>query len=146
ESANLDPAEIAPEPLLAAARWARRFRLDLMALSLLIVSLLARVAGRVLGPSAALRGVLWAALVGGALAAAPSLLGSFARTPGVGLRRGAPLLDAASPTAETVGSLREGEVVPLLETSGDYVRVEDSSGARGWAPAEDVRALGARVL
>ena len=55
------------------------------------------------------------------------------------VRRGAPLLDAASPTGEPVGTLREGEVVPILETSGGHVRVEDSSGARGWALASDVR-------
>ena len=35
ESLNLDPAEIAPEPLAAAGRLARRFRLDLVALVLL---------------------------------------------------------------------------------------------------------------
>ena len=46
-----------------------------------------------------------------------------------------------SPTAESIGSLREGEVVPLLGRSGDYVRVEDSSGVRGWAAAADVPTL-----
>jgi len=30
ESLNLDPAEIAPEPLVVAGRFARRFRLDLL--------------------------------------------------------------------------------------------------------------------
>ena len=40
-----------------------------------------------------------------------------------------------------MGTLREGEVVPVLEASGDYLRVEDSSGARGWALAADVRRL-----
>jgi hypothetical protein len=66
---------------------------------------------------------------------------AFARPTGAVVRRGAPLLDAASPTAEAVGTLREGEVVPILERSGDYVRVEDSSGARGWAVATDVRTV-----
>src|SRR5439155_1295639 len=66
------------------------------------------------------------------------------RSTGTGRRpppRAAALFDAASPTAETVGALREGEVLPILETSGGYVRVEDSSGARGWALATDVRPL-----
>jgi len=142
ESANLDPAEVAPEPLSAAARWARRFRLDLLAVLLLLVSLVAHAAGRLSGGGGASRVVLWASLGGALLLATPAVLGAFARPTGVVLRRGAPLLDAASPTAEAVGSLREGEVVPLLERSGSYVRVEDSSGARGWAAADDVRALG----
>jgi hypothetical protein len=144
ETANLDPAEIAPEPLSAAARWTRRFRLDVLALALFLVSLLAHVAGRLTGPGGASRAVTWTALGAGLLLAAPPVVGTFARPTGVVLRRGAPLLDAASPTAEAVGTLREGEVVPVLERSGGYVRVEDSSGARGWATAEDVRGLGAR--
>jgi SH3 domain-containing protein len=65
----------------------------------------------------------------------------MAHATGAVVRRGAPLFDAASPTAETVGTLREGEVLPILESSGGYVRVEDSSGARGWALASDVRTL-----
>ena len=59
------------------------------------------------------------------------------------VRRGAPLLPAASPTAEAAGALREGEVVPILDRSGGYVRIEDSSGARGWALGDDVRDLDA---
>ncbi|MGE5126463.1 MAG: SH3 domain-containing protein, partial [Betaproteobacteria bacterium] len=50
-------------------------------------------------------------------------------------------LDAASPGAEPIGTLREGEVVPVLEASGDWLRVEDNAGARGWARAGDVRRL-----
>ena len=141
ESANLDRAEIAPEPLAAAALTARRFRLDLVGLSLLILSLGAH-AGLRLQPSArTLATVAWTALVLGLLAAAVPVAGALARPTGAVVRRGAPLLDAASPTAETVGALREGEVVPILDTSGDYLRVEDSSGARGWALAADVRSL-----
>ena len=74
-------------------------------------------------------------------AAVVPVAGSIGRPTGTVVRRGAPLLDAASPTAETSGTLREGEVVPILEVSGNYVRVEDSSGARGWALASDVRSL-----
>ncbi len=141
EAANLDPAEIAPEPLAAAARLSRRFRLDLVALSLLLVSLIAHLATRVLSWARWPRPLLWTSLVLGLLVAAVPAAGALARPTGVVLRRGAPLLDAASPTAEAVGTLREGEVVPILERSGGYLRVEDSSGARGWASAEDVRAL-----
>jgi len=79
--------------------------------------------------------------IGVAVAVVP-VAGALARPTGAVVRRGAPLLDAASPTAQSVGTLREGEVVPILEASGHYVRVEDSSGARGWAAAADVRAVG----
>jgi tetratricopeptide (TPR) repeat protein len=141
EAANLDPAEIAPEPLAAAARLARRFRLDLLALLLLLVSLGAHLAARVAPAARWTRPVLWTSLGVALLLATVPAAGAFARPTGVVLRRGAPLLDAASPTAEAVGTLREGEVVPILERSGDYLRVEDSSGARGWTSTEDVRGL-----
>ena len=141
EALNLDPAEIAPEPLAAAGRFARRFRLDLVALALLVLSVLAhglvrfgsgrRVAGR----------VAWSALSLGLLAAAVPVAASFARPTAAVVRRGAPLLDSASPTAEPTGSLREGEVVPVLEASGAWLRVEDNAGARGWAHVADARRL-----
>ena len=67
--------------------------------------------------------------------------GSFARPTAAVVRRGAPLFDAASPAAEPTGSLREGEVVPVLDASGGWLRVEDSAGARGWARVSDVRRL-----
>jgi hypothetical protein len=37
--------------------------------------------------------------------------------------------------------LREGEVVPVLEASGVWLRVEDNAGARGWAHVDDARRL-----
>jgi Bacterial SH3 domain len=77
----------------------------------------------------------------GVVAAAAPIAGSFARPTAVVVRRGAALLDQASPTAEAVGTLREGEVVPVLDESDEYLRIEDSSGARGWAFATDVRRL-----
>jgi Bacterial SH3 domain len=143
ESANLDPAEIAPEPMAAAARIARQFRLDVVAVVFLALSLVAHAVLRVAPGAAWARMTLWTALAIGLLAATAPGAGAFARPLGVVLHRGAPLLDAASPTAEAVGALREGEVVPILERSGAYLRVEDSSGARGWASAEDVRGVGA---
>jgi hypothetical protein len=79
----------------------------------------------------------------GLLAAAVPAVASLARPTATVVRRAAPLLDAASPTAETTGSLREGEVVPVLESAGAWLRVEDNAGARGWAHGDDVRRLDA---
>jgi tetratricopeptide (TPR) repeat protein len=141
EALNLDPAEISPEPLAAAGRLARRFRLDLVALGLVALSVAAhavvrfRFRGRGPGPLAL------AAMGLAALAAAFPLAGSFARPTAAVIRRGAPLFDAASPSAEPVGSLREGEVMPVLEASGEWLRVEDNAGARGWAHVSDARRL-----
>ena len=69
------------------------------------------------------------------------LLAYTARPTGVVVRRGAALLDAASPVAAPLVTRREGEVVPILAESGGYLRVQDSSGARGWASREDVLPL-----
>ena len=143
ETLNLDPAEIAPEPLAAAGRAARRFRLDLAALALLALSLGAHALVRV---RPEIRWALTAARATfalGLLAAAVPVASSFARPTAAVVRRGAPLLDAASPTAEATGSLREGEVVPILEASGAWLRVEDNAGARGWAHSADIRRLDA---
>ena len=143
EALNLDPAEVAPEPLAAVGRVARRFHLDLVALALLVLSLVAHAAVRARPtgrwPVRAAR----ASLALGLLVAGVPLAASLARPTGAVVRRGAPLFDAASPTADTTGSLREGEVVPVLEQSGDWLRVEDNAGARGWAHAADVRRLDA---
>ncbi|HEX5044752.1 MAG TPA: SH3 domain-containing protein [Candidatus Polarisedimenticolaceae bacterium] len=136
--ANLDPAEIAPDPLAVVARTARRFRLDLVACLLLAISVAAHAALRWRRAGAPLARMAWTALGLGLAVAAVPIAGAYARPTGVVVRRGAPVLDAASPTAESIGSLREGEVVPVLEKSGGYVRVEDSSGVRGWAAAADV--------
>lgn len=143
EALNLDPAEIAPEPLAAAGRWARRFRMDLLAAALLALSLGAHVVARVRPRTGWAGGAAGAALGLGLLVAAVAVTASFARPTATIVRRGAPLLDAASPTAEATGSLREGEVVPVLESSGAWLRVEDNAGARGWAHVDDVRRLDA---
>jgi hypothetical protein len=141
ESLNLDPAEIAPEPLAALARASRRFRLDLLALALLALSLaghaIVRLRAGPRGTGAAAVTLLLLAL----LAAVPPIAGSLARPTAAVVHRAAPLFDAASPGAEPTGSLREGEVVPVLEASGEWLRVEDNAGARGWARAADVRRL-----
>jgi hypothetical protein len=141
EGANLDRAELAPDPLAAVARASRRFRLDLVALVLMLVSLCAHAGLKWRRSAVRLGPLAWATLAIGLAVAVVPVAGSFARPTGAVVRRGAPLLDAASPTAEPVGTLREGEVLPILESSGSYVRVEDSSGARGWALAADVRSV-----
>jgi hypothetical protein len=141
EALNLDPAEIAPDPLAAAGRFARRFRLDLVALALLVASVLAHGLVRLGRGRRAASRVGWLALVAGLTAAAVPFAASFARPTAAVVRRGAPLLDSASPTAEATGSLREGEVVPVLEASGAWLRIEDNAGARGWAHLADARRL-----
>lgn len=138
ESANLDAAEIAPEPLAVLGRAGRRFELGLLALVLGACSAAAHALGRLLPSSRWPAPAAWATLGAAVLAGAVPVLGSLARPLGVVVPRGPALVDSASPTASAIGSLRQGEVVPLLERSGDYVRVEDSSGARGWARREDV--------
>jgi hypothetical protein len=141
EALNLDPAEIAPEPLAAAGRFSRRFRLDLLAVLLLAGSLVAHAVSR-LGRGPRRTGALAGALAGlGLLAALPPVAGSFARPTATVVHRAAPLFESASPAAEPTGQLREGEVVPVLGTSGEWLRVEDNAGARGWARASDVRRL-----
>jgi hypothetical protein len=141
EKLNLDRAEISPEPLAAAGRVSRRFRLDLLALALLVLSLIAHALARLRLGRRRAGGAASLTLALGLLAATAPLAASFARPTAVVVRRGAPLLDAASPTAEVTGTLREGEVVPVLESSGEWLRVEDNAGARGWAHAADARRL-----
>ena len=142
DALNLDRAEIAPEPLAAAGRFSRRLRLDLVSAVLLLLSVVAhaalRLRGRAGGSGRALAPLL---LVLGVLAAVPAVAGSFARPTAAVVRRGASLFEAASPSASAIGTLREGEVVPVLETTGEWLRVEDNAGARGWARAVDVRRL-----
>jgi hypothetical protein len=142
EALNLDGAEIAPEPLAAAARASRRFRLDLVAAACLALSLAAHALGRFRRrPGGAWGGAAAGLLVLAALAAAPAAAGSLARPTAAVVRRGASLYDSASPTASPAGALREGEVVPVLETAGAWLRVEDNAGARGWARVADVRRI-----
>jgi hypothetical protein len=141
EAANLDPEEIAPEPLGAAGGLGRRLHLGpaaaLFALLSLAAHLLARLRRAARWPVVA----AWTAGVLALVAGALPMAGALARPTAVVVQRGAPLLQAASPQAEALGSLREGEVVPVLATSGDYLRVQDSSGASGWAHRESVRRL-----
>jgi len=135
-AASLDPAEIAPEPLGALVRSGRRLRLDLLALVLLAVSLGLHLAAR--RRAGWTTGAAWISGVLALLVALPPLAALTTRPTAVIVSPGASLLDAASPSAAVLGTLREGEVVPVLAESAGYLRLEDSSGARGWARVEDV--------
>ena len=134
---GLDPSEVSQGVLGDLRLLARRFRLDGLAIVALVLSLAALLGKK---PRAALS--LWSLLLG-ILLAAPSFLGTWREPRGVVVRKDAPLLDVARPDAVSLASLREGEVVPLLGEEGDYVRIQDASGARGFAHKNDVRKVGA---
>jgi hypothetical protein len=138
QAANLDAAEIAPDPLAALARGARALHLDLAAVALLLLSLGAHAAARALPAARWPVAVAWVTLIGGGAAGATALVAARAHPTAVVVHRHVPLADAASPTATALATLREGEVVPVLGTSGGYLRIQDSSGARGWVTAADV--------
>jgi len=138
QSANLDTAELAPDPLAAVARAATAFHLDLVALVLLALSLAGHALARAFPAARWPVAAAWLALVAGSGAGAVTLAGARAHPAAVVIRRGVPLADAASPTASTLATLREGEVVPVLGASGAYLRIQDSSGARGWVTDDDV--------
>jgi hypothetical protein len=140
QAVNLDAAELAPDPLAGTARLVRLYRIDLGAAALLVLSVLLHAAARLRADDSLRTAAVVVFILGGLAGAAP-LAAAFARPSAVVVKRGAPLLDSASPSAEIAGSLREGEVVPVLAQSGGYLRIEDSSGARGWAAWEDVRRL-----
>jgi hypothetical protein len=141
EAASLDAAEIAPDPLSAVSRAVRRFRLDLAAAFVLILSLAFHTLHRVAPERRGTAPAAVAALAIGLLLSVAPLAGALARPLAVVVARGAALTDAASADARATSALREGEVVPVLGESGGFVRIEDSSGARGWARLADVRRL-----
>ncbi len=66
------------------------------------------------------------------------LAGALTRLTAVVVTRDAPLVASASPTGEVLGSLPEAEVVPILERSAGYLRIEDSAGACVWVHPADV--------
>ena len=140
-AANLDPAELSPSPLSGVGRLGRRFHLSILAALLLLASLGAHVAARVARAWRWPVAAAWSCLVLGTATAVVVWLGAMAPPAAVVVRRGVPLADAASPTASALATMREGEVVPVLDASGPYLRVQDSSGAGGWVRAEDVRRL-----
>ncbi len=138
---SLDPAELAPDPLAPLSRVARRFHLGLLALALAGLSLVLHALWRAAPTSRWPGTAAWVCLTCALVAAAVPLAGAASRPAAVVVGRAPRLLDAASPAGRVLTTLREGEVVPVLEDGGGYLRVEDSSGARGWASAADVRRL-----
>jgi hypothetical protein len=144
EALSLDAAEVAPDPFAGVARVVRPLRLEWCTLALLLVSVALHAGSRGSGRSNVAVRLRWAAGTALGLAVMALLVVSVAaaaRPAGVVVRRNAPLFEAASPSASTVGVLREGEVLPIRGQSGGYLKVQDSSGARGWALAADVRRL-----
>jgi tetratricopeptide (TPR) repeat protein len=140
EAINLDSAELTPDPLAVLARNTRRFRFDILSSLLLTISVLTHLIAR-LRKTVILARVSGVTFMVGALLTTLIFVGALADPTGVVVRRGASLVDAASQSADTLGALREGEVVPILQESGSYLLVEDASGARGWTHIEDVRRL-----
>ena len=141
EGLNLDAAEVSPEPLAALGRFSRRFHLGTLGLLAAAFSLAFHLLGRLTPTRRWPFSVAAASLTLCLLLTALPLAAAWARPTAVVLRRGAPLLDAASATAQQLAALREGEVAPVLETSQGFLRIEDSSGARGWTAVEDLRRL-----
>lgn len=135
---GLDPAELSPEPLAALDRLGRRFSLGLVAVVGLLASLALHGAARVVRTARWPVATAWACLAVGLLATAVVLVGGLAPPTAVVVRRGAVLLDAPAAGAASLATLREGEVVPILEESGAFLLVQDSSGARGWAASGEV--------
>ena len=138
DTANLDGAEIAPEPMAVLARLARRLHLGVLAVVLGALSVVFHALARLLPGTRWSVPAGWTALALAAAVSAVPLAGALARPTAVVVTRDAPLVASASPTGEVLGSLREAEVVPILERSAGYLRIEDSSGARGWVHAADV--------
>ncbi len=133
---GLDPSEVSLGLLGDASVIARRFRFDALAIIALVLSMVATL-GRNPRPS-------WsrAGLLGGLLLVSPLLASTLREPRGVVVQKDAPLMDTPQTDAVALANLREGEVVPLLGEEGDYVRIQDASGARGFAHKNDVRRIG----
>ena len=134
---GLDPSEISLGFLGDLRMLARRFHFDALAIAAFLLSMLA-VMGKKSRSSLSL-----ASLLAGLLLGAPFVAGSWREPRGVVVQKDAPLVDAARNDAVALASLREGEVVPLLGEEGEYVKIQDASGARGFAHKNDVRRIGA---
>jgi hypothetical protein len=132
---GLDSSEISLGFWGDVRRTARRFRFDVIALCLLVLSMAAMLGSR---PR---RFLSLATLVGGLLLISPYFANTWREPRGVVVQKDAPLLDGARSDAVALANLREGEVVPLLEDAGEHLRIQDASGARGFAHKSDVRTL-----
>ena len=133
---GLDPSEMSLGLVGDARRLARRFRFDVIAVLLFLVSI-ALLFGKTPRASWSL-----GAFIAGLLVLAPLLAGAWRGPRGVVVQKDAPLLDIPRNDAVALANLREGEVVPLLADEGEYLRIQDASGARGFALKTDVRQSG----
>ena len=135
---GLDPSEISLGLEGDARLAARRLRFDLIALVILAASLALAFLPRG-RPAAA--GVLLALAI---FLLGPYHFAAWRQVRGVIVQKDAPLMDAARDDAVALANLREGEVVPILGEEGEFVRIQDASGARGFARRADVRTLRVR--
>lgn len=132
---GLDPSEMSLGFLGDARALARRFRSDGLALACFILSAFAAFGSK---PRTTLSR---ASFLIGLCLLAPILAGAFREPRGVVIQKDAPLIDAPRGDAVALANLREGEVVPILGEEGEYLRIQDASGARGFAHTDDVRRL-----
>ena len=133
---GLDPSEVSMGLLGEARIMARRFRFDLMSILAFVLSSLLCFENKrkaTVAPTV---------FVMGALLALPLLVGRWREPRGVVVRKDASLVDAPLRQGVALSSLREGEAVPILGEEGDYLRIQDASGARGFAHKDDVRKIG----
>ena len=132
---GLDPSEISLGLEGDARLLARRLRFDILAVLALISSIGLLFIPR---PRIVLSGVF---LLLGLLLLGPYHFAAWRQPRAVIVQKDAPLLDASRGDAVALANLREGEVVPILEEAGDFVKIQDASGARGFAHRDDVRRL-----
>ncbi|HNX49996.1 MAG TPA: SH3 domain-containing protein [Thermoanaerobaculaceae bacterium] len=131
EALHLDAAELDPVPTARLGRLIRRWHLASVAMLLVLASLGFHTAAR-RSSLAWLKPAAWVMVVPGVGIALVGLAVTASRPTAVVTTRDARLLDAAAPGASVVATLREGEVVPVLDAAGEFLRIQDSSGARGW--------------
>lgn len=132
---GLDPSEISLGLEGDARLLARRLRFDIMAVFVLILS----IAVLFLPKPRPIASVVL--LVVGLLLLGPYHFGAWRQARAVIVQKDAPLLDDSRAEAIALANLREGEVVPILEEVGEFVKIQDASGARGFAHRDDVRRL-----
>ena len=132
---GLDPAEASLGLLGDLDLLSRRGRFDLMALACVCLSLALLARKRPAGISPFL-------VFAGLLLLLPFGLGRWRDPRGVVIQKEAPLLDSPRIDAVTLAHLREGEAMPILGEEGEYLKVQDASGARGFALKSDVRKIG----
>jgi hypothetical protein len=132
---GLDPSEVSLGFLGDLRMIARRFRFDGLAIAAFLLSMIALMGHKPRLPLSA------GSLLAGLLLAAPFFAGSWREPRAVVVQKDAPLMDAARNDAVALANLREGEAVPVLGEEGDYLRIQDASGARGFAHKNDVRRI-----